>query len=580
METIDSVSEAKRKDPDVDEQTNVTECVSSASDEADFEVPKEHIRQARKKLRQSRPEASIQKSQSKTTISEVRNVLLWVLSDSQGFMPKWCMIRNKNLVESITVVIAPFIDRHTLFEHAGISAGMSQDLPFFSHSIRGSMIPMTSVAFHRYPTVCPVLATFLSSPILGKNPQWVEKLSDNEDEAPTQAETSRASISEFLMTEENRRVNDFPETLPGGRVPPGFVTTAGKKTRLIPEWKTDDEVPVMLLNKKDLDTLERDGDYCNLFGMDCEMVDTVVGKELARVSLIDHLGRVLYDSVVIPENEITDYITQYSGITAKMIRECKTSFKEAQKHILSYLDEKSILVGHAIQNDLVSLKLMHERVIDTSDIYPHPNGHPSKHSLVFLLSRVLRESLDREGGHDSVDDARAALRIAMKKLARGWEYNPVGTGTSRWAPLGTMIEGKAVIYDDLIDSNKYKLEGMDVNPEEIGEAKLRIHVIRDYQIACENNTPRREALVSTDAAIRRIVAELGDNHLLVLFSGCGDLHSFKRFEKLADICDDETQRVEVTKALQRAKDKAVSSFAVISAVGDIPEPLRSFHQNN
>jgi hypothetical protein len=219
--------------------------------------------------------------------------------------------------------------------------------------------------------------------------------------------------------------------------------------------------------------------------------------------------------------------------------------------------------------------LIHNRIIDTSDIYPHPAGHPSKHSLVFLLQRVIRASLDREGGHDSVDDARATLRVALKKLARGHDYSPLGLTSTGMIPLGSLIDGRSVLVSQLEDHSHYKTEGIDLNPPEFDDAKLRIHVIRDYQDACENNTPRKEALIRVDQRIRDIASKLNDNHVLLVFSGCGDIHSFKRFERLADMCDDETQRVEVTKALQRAKDKAVSAYAVITAVGDLPAGVRT-----
>ena len=574
MESVESLEVKRARDTPDDEETRAPRCHDS--DEGEFEIPKEHQRLAKKRQKLSKPEAVIQKNHTKTTIAEVRNVLLWVLSDSHGIMPKWCLIRNKNLVQSVTVIITPFIDRHTLFDMAGSNAGVSAELPFFSHCIRGSMIPMSSVGTHRYPAVCPVLSTFLSTPLQGKNPQWVDKLSDTEDATPPETEQPHAPISAFLMSVENRRANDIPEALGDGRVPPGFVSTIGKKMRTVPPINPDQELTPMLRLPRDQALIESDVDYSNLFGIDCEMVDTLVGKELARVSLIDHLGRTLYDSIVLPENEITDYITQYSGITPKMIRECKTSFKEAQRQLLSFLDEKSILVGHAIQNDLQCLKFIHERVVDTSDIFPHPNGHPSKHSLVFLLNRVLRETLDREGGHDSVDDAAATLRVAMKKFARGWDYSPVGTGTSRTQPLGKLIEGRAVLFADIEDQAGYRIDGLDINPDTHSDAKLRIHLINDFQLACESatatagTTQRKEALVATDLRIRTIVSELDDDHIVLVFSGCGDIHSFKKFEQLADKCEDETKRIEVEKTLQRAKDKAISAFAIISAVGDLP----------
>jgi hypothetical protein len=143
-----------------------------------------------------------------------------------------------------------------------------------------------------------------------------------------------------------------------------------------------------------------------------------------------------------------------------------------------------------------------------------------------------------------------------------------------------LIEGRSVLFADLNDESKYKTEGLELNPGVTNnEEKLRIHVIRDFQHACENNTPRLEALQNADRQIRGIVSGLEDNSVVLVFSGCGDIHTFKKFEQLAAICEDETQRLDVEKALQRAKDKAVSAFAIISAVSDFPVSLRTGCQN-
>ena len=576
MTTSSTELDPKRKREDDDEELQVP--AEQGEDDDGFEIPKEHLRVAKKREKISKASAVIQKTQNRTTVMDVRNVVLWVLSEAHGSMPKWCMIRNKNLVSGVTVIITPFIDRHTLFEHAGSSTGISQKLPYFSHCIRGCMIPMTAVPSHRYPSICPVLSTFLTSPGSNKNGQWISTLSDNEDEnAVDTTKLARPPISEFLMSEETRRAHEMPELLAGGYAPPGFVTTRGKSNRNLPAFDPEESIPDMLPNKADQEWLNKDKDIINLVGMDCEMVETVNGKELARVSLVDHKGRVLFDSVVLPESEVTDYLTQYSGITAKILRECRTSFKEAQKQVLSFLNQESILVGHAIDNDLKCLKLVHDRIIDTSDIFPHPNGFPSKHSLVFLLQRVLRETLDREGGHDSVDDARASLRIAMKKFVRGHDYAPGGMGACRYYALGSLLDCKAVLKTEtnIPTPKKYRLDKIDVNPEIVDEqTRLRIHILRDFQSACENNEPRVDALARVDSQIREIVNQLEENHLVITFSGCGDIFAFKRFEALADKCEDETKRVDVEKMLQRAKDKAVSAFAMISTVGDLPESVR------
>ncbi len=52
------------------------------------------------------------------------------------------------------------------------------------------------------------------------------------------------------------------------------------------------------------------------------MVETKGGRdELARVSVVSREA-VLYDAYVLPEGEVTDYRTPYSGITADILKEC------------------------------------------------------------------------------------------------------------------------------------------------------------------------------------------------------------------------------------------------------------------
>lgn len=66
-------------------------------------------------------------------------------------------------------------------------------------------------------------------------------------------------------------------------------------------------------------------------GLDCEMVG--VGSEgkrsaLARVTLVDFEGRVVYDEHVRPVERVTDFRTWVSGVKAKHLKEAAISLKE------------------------------------------------------------------------------------------------------------------------------------------------------------------------------------------------------------------------------------------------------------
>lgn len=56
--------------------------------------------------------------------------------------------------------------------------------------------------------------------------------------------------------------------------------------------------------------------------LDCEMVGTGRTGDfsmLARCSVVNHHGNVLYDSFVAPMDKITDYRTKFSGITPQLL---------------------------------------------------------------------------------------------------------------------------------------------------------------------------------------------------------------------------------------------------------------------
>jgi RNA exonuclease 1 len=50
--------------------------------------------------------------------------------------------------------------------------------------------------------------------------------------------------------------------------------------------------------------------------VDCEMVSSVNGFELARATIINFEGEIIFDEFFKPDIEIVNYNTLYSGITA------------------------------------------------------------------------------------------------------------------------------------------------------------------------------------------------------------------------------------------------------------------------
>jgi len=53
--------------------------------------------------------------------------------------------------------------------------------------------------------------------------------------------------------------------------------------------------------------------------IDCEMVLTTIGSELARLSICNFNFDIVYDAFVKPKGVVTNYLTKYSGITKEIL---------------------------------------------------------------------------------------------------------------------------------------------------------------------------------------------------------------------------------------------------------------------
>lgn len=178
--------------------------------------------------------------------------------------------------------------------------------------------------------------------------------------------------------------------------------------------------------------------------MDCEMVG--VGpyhiSVLARVSIVDFQGKIVYDTFIKVEEKVTDYRTAVSGIRPENLSN-GVPYGKCRSQVRKILTGK-ILVGHGLQNDLAILNLRHppHMIRDTSLYMPYMKDFGSG----VVRSRSLRELVRdfcgqtiQDGEHDSVEDSRAAMMLyALSKK----EWDSTASTSSFVAPAYNMPYGR------------------------------------------------------------------------------------------------------------------------------------------
>lgn len=457
----------------------------------------------------------------------MQNLLLRIFTAEYGENPRWCCVKGMNHTKSALVVFIPCLDRKTVNAHrdhapllmsllestAATSMRTSGEIEHFpgdqGSSRAGCRMLKTILSAHARQAVTSKKKALFSSP-----PKKLEK----------------PPISSYLATPEEMARSGYPEPECGSQ--PGWITTSSSTSSRC-TGGTDDAA-------------SDDPDQKHLVALDCEMVTTCSGPALARVSVVALGDAVLLDAYVKPAEEVTDYLTEFSGITKEMLDSATMTLGDVQAKLLELLTAESILVGHSLENDFQVLRLVHRRVIDTALIYPNSRGWPHRQSLQGLCTHFLKRKLDRKSGHDSVADASAALQLALLKFEKGPGFGAPG---GECVPLGRLLRAPGVGLS-LVDPfaagdaggalSSWHTEHCSIEAEASENSQqartVRLTMLREFEDFCQASVSTKAedsfaasgaCLRGLDAKIRNMLESLGEEELLMLMTGCGDLHRLR-----------------------------------------------------
>lgn len=156
-------------------------------------------------------------------------------------------------------------------------------------------------------------------------------------------------------------------------------------------------------------------------------------------------GAELLDVLVRPLGAVLDLNTRFSGVkpddftkaqpydpkglrpgsqSDRTNRELRIvdSPAAARELLFQLLSPSTPLIGHAIENDLNTTRIVHPCIIDTVLLFPARGGLPYRRALRTLAKDLLHRTIQVPGldGHDSKEDAVAAGDLVRVAVGRQW----------------------------------------------------------------------------------------------------------------------------------------------------------------
>ncbi|EFO86689.1 CRE-PQE-1 protein [Caenorhabditis remanei] len=149
------------------------------------------------------------------------------------------------------------------------------------------------------------------------------------------------------------------------------------------------------------------------YALDCEMVYTIAGPALARLTMVDMQNVKVLDVFVKPPKEVIDPNTEFSGLTMADVQKATDTLQTCHQKLFKFVNSETVLIGQSLESDFKAMRIVHKNVIDTSVIFSSKSNTKLSLRLLTLtyLKRMIQGDNEDAVGHDSYEDAVACVDL-------------------------------------------------------------------------------------------------------------------------------------------------------------------------
>jgi DNA polymerase III epsilon subunit-like protein len=158
--------------------------------------------------------------------------------------------------------------------------------------------------------------------------------------------------------------------------------------------------------------------------LDCEMAGIASGaSEAILLCVTDYVtGALILNRFVCPREKITQMRSSIHGISKSTLDDAISQgqalpgWEGARSELWKYIDDNTILVGHALEHDLDALRIIHPHVVDSGILSRNAVGiRRIRWGLQTLCPELLNFEIRKNKGgiHDCLEDVSATREVVL-----------------------------------------------------------------------------------------------------------------------------------------------------------------------